>query len=188
MTRKGVERKEIRRGRSQYVLDRIHDVVGNKHLECKNAESLCLKALLEQYFPSAASEENVKTVIDSLHVLIPALYTKLGVQAGWFSTFNKLLQKKFPQPNLVAYSKNKLRLPKEARILQQINYNVQVAKANASQKELTDTKVLEVINSLRRAAIISLKCVLLGCVWGPEFLKFVSSLLTKKLKILDTSK
>ena len=44
-----------------------------------------------------------------------------------------------------------IRLPKEARKLQQINYNANVAKRNAQQVELSDTKVLNIISDLRAA-------------------------------------
>jgi hypothetical protein len=162
VVRKGVERKEIRRGRSEFVMDGIHDAIGNRHLDCKNAEGPCLNALVEQYTPLKI----IKVVIDGLHVLIPALYTKLSVQASWFSTLNKTIQAKFADhQDVVDYSKDKLRLPKEARLLQQVNYNAKVVKANANLRELTDTKVLEVINQLRTEPdYISQICLVGLCV------------------------
>lgn len=141
--RKGESRTEVRRGKSQYVIDEIHKVVGEGHLGCNNAEGPCLKALLEHYL----TQKIARGVIDSLHVLIPALYFNISVQGQMYSKMSLVIQKKFPA--LAEYAKEKLRLPKEARLLQQTNYTQKVAKANANLRELTDTKVLEVISNLR---------------------------------------
>ena len=47
--RKGVERKETKRGRSKIVIDGIHKVLGKNHLNCRNAEGLCLNALIKHF-------------------------------------------------------------------------------------------------------------------------------------------
>ena len=69
--RKGEVRTETHRGKSQFVLDSIHDVLPpGTHLDCKNAESPCLLALLDEYMTADFSP----VVIDSLEKLLPALY------------------------------------------------------------------------------------------------------------------
>ena len=118
--------------------------------------------------------------------LLPVLYTKISVLNTWLSTISGTIQKKFHTDEklgveIVRTAKNKLRLSKEERKLQQINYAAKVAKANAQQKELTDTKVLEVINSLRTAIaedqkgkdVISRICLVGLCV-GSRISEIVS--------------
>src|SRR3954454_18745118 len=84
--RKGQERKETRRGRSQYVLDSIHTVLKRgEHLDCKNAEGPCLNALIEKHMPKKV----YKTVIDSLVLVLPALYTKMSVLGNMLSMLSK---------------------------------------------------------------------------------------------------
>jgi hypothetical protein len=171
--RKGVERKETRRGKSQTVLDAIHRVLGDNHLDCKNAELPCLNALIEEFM----GVEIAKEAIDSLAVLLPVLYTKISVLNSALSTISVTIQKKFhTHKDIVAYSKAKLRLSKEERKLQQINYAAKVAKANEAQKEVSDTKVLGVINSLRdspRGDYISKICLVGLCV-GSRISEIVS--------------
>src|SRR3954454_8213810 len=62
---------------------------------------------------------------------------------------SQTIEKKFADDQtIVNYAKEKLKLPKEARRLQQINYAAQVAQRNQNQRELTDTKVLDTIAEL----------------------------------------
>lgn len=168
VTRKGQQANETRRGRSKYVIDGIHEVLdgpGPRHLDCKNAEGPCLIALLKKYM----TKKIYKTVIDSLVVLIPALFPKINSQNKWFSVFSQTIQHKFKKyDDVVGYAK-RLVLPKEARKLQQINYSAYVAKANANQIELSDTKVLDVIGRLWQGSsngddFISQICLIGLCV------------------------
>ena len=164
VNRKGVELKEERRGKSQYVIDWIHDVVGKKHLDCRNAEGPCLVALIKTYLPKKLAKQAIQT----LHVLVPALYPNLKTQAQWFSNFNKVFKTKFHnETSIKELAADLLRLPKEGRKLLQNDYSVQVAQRNANQIELSDTKVLEVIAELRAAPsedYISKICLVGLCV------------------------
>lgn len=143
--RKATEVKETRRGKSEYVLDQIHETLGKHHLDCRNAEGPCIRALIEQFMTAKIG----KQVIDSLALLYPALYVNQNVLAGEFSKVSTLIQRKFP--SLAVYAKEKLRISKEARILQQTNYSAKVTRENANLREITDTKVLDVITQLRQA-------------------------------------
>jgi hypothetical protein len=161
--RKGVEREEVRRGRSAYVLDSLHDAVGENHLDCKNAESGCLEAMIKQVVTARLALD----AIDSLAVLLPALYHKPNYLAVEYSRLSKAFQEKFKDDEeIVKHAKLKLHLPKEARILQQINYNAKVTKANAKQRELSDTHVLKTIAQLREAKDYISQICLVGLACG----------------------
>lgn len=91
--RKGIEVKEMKRGRSQYVLDQLHSILDAKHkLDCKNAEGPCLLELVKEYMPKRIG----KDVIDALALIIPALYPKRNTQSQWFTNFSGAIQEKFP--------------------------------------------------------------------------------------------
>ena len=67
--RKGVQRKETKRGRSKIVIDGIHKVLGRNHLNCRNAEGPCLNALIEHFVEAEIAKEVVECVATLLPVL-----------------------------------------------------------------------------------------------------------------------
>ena len=70
---RGVPQEKERRGKSQTLLDGIHDMMADhKLVGCRNAEGPCLLALLEQYM----DEKNAIQIIDALAKILPVLYTK----------------------------------------------------------------------------------------------------------------
>lgn len=112
------------------------------------------------------AKENGKDVIDALALIIPALYPKRNTQSQWFTRFSGAIQEKFP--DLKADAKSKLHLPKEVQRLKQTDYNLQVAARNKKQKQLTDTKVLDVIIELQKHTDYISKICLVGVAAGSQ--------------------
>ena len=98
VNRKGVELKEERRGKSQYVIDWIHDVVGKKHLDCRNAEGPCLVALIKTYLPKKLAKQAIQT----LHVLVSALYPNLKTKRN-----GSAISIRFLKPNFITRPRSK---------------------------------------------------------------------------------
>lgn len=133
-----------RRGRSQLVLNGIHEIIGNKHAECRNAEGPCLNILVRDNL----NKSNAIPIIKALEVLLPTLYTKPNVLAQHFSTISMTIQNMFPDSEIAAEAKKRLHLSKEASILRHKNYQARVYQANVKQRQLGDSEVLAVINKL----------------------------------------
>jgi hypothetical protein len=112
-----------------------------------------------------------KQVIDALALLYPALYFNQAVLAGEFSKVSVLIQVKFP--SLTEYCKQKLKISKQARILQISNYSAKITKENANLRELTDTKVLDVISTLRPLKDYISQLVLVGLCVGSRISEII---------------
>ena len=164
VNRKGVKKGEDRRGKSKFVIDWIHYVVGENHLDCRNAEGPCLLALIKTYMPKRLA----KLAIQTLHVLVPALYPNRNTRSQWFKDFKQAILSKFGNDSSIKkLADDLLHLTSEERKLINTNYSVQVAQRNANQIELSDTKVLEVIAELRAAPAedyIAKICLVALCV------------------------
>lgn len=132
------------RGKSQYVLDQIHKLMGDEHLRgCKNAEGPCLKALVEEYM----TEEMGPVVIEALAKILPNLYFKLTTLRQEFSNISKVIYGKFP--SLTPLVKEKLHLGKEAKILVSGNYSRQVVHQNQNLIVVNYNKVKKIIWDLK---------------------------------------
>ena len=143
---RGQEQERIRRGKSQTLLDGIHDIVADhKLVGCKNAESPCLLALVKQYM----DEKNGIKIIDGLAKILPVLYTKPNILAGKYSLFNTTIQRMFPNTKIAEHSKDLLHLDLEAATLRRTDYAAKVFAQHGQQRQLLDSEVLERINTLR---------------------------------------
>src|SRR5690606_7192710 len=67
---RGVATPAKRRGQSKIVLEKIHEILGEDHDECRNAEGPCLNVIVREYM----TKKNASLIIDTLEVLLPNLY------------------------------------------------------------------------------------------------------------------
>ena len=142
-TYRGNPVETTRRGQSQFVLDGIHEILGD-HPDCRNAEGPCLNVLVREHM----NKKNAVKIIKALELLLPALYAKPNVLAQEFSAISKTIQNKFRETDIAEKAKKRLRLSKEASLLRHKNYQARVYQANVKQRELKDSEVLGIINKL----------------------------------------
>src|SRR6185503_5427942 len=114
----GQPTQTTRRGRSRLVLDAIHEILGDEHEECHNAEGPCLEVLVRRHM----TKTNGMKVIKGLEALLPNLYLNQNVLAQTFSSVNKVIQTKFPESKLAEEAKKRLHITVEAAILRRKNY------------------------------------------------------------------
>jgi hypothetical protein len=169
--RKGVIHTETRRGKSEIVLNAIHEFMGDEHLEgCANAEFPCLFALVKVFL----DEKNGGAIIDGLAKILPILYSKPNVLAAHFSQINVYIQKNFVDSKVAIHSQEKLHLSKEAAILRQTDYAAKVYKQHGEQKQLVDSEILEKINELRTHEDWQSLLVCIGLAIGSRLIEIIT--------------
>lgn len=169
--RKGVIHTETRRGKSEIVLNAIHEFMGDEHLEgCANAEFPCLFALVKVFL----DEKNGGAIIDGLAKILPILYSKPNVLAAHFSQINVYIQKNFVDSKVAMHAQEKLHLSKEAAILRQTDYAAKVYKQHGEQKQLVDSEILEKINELRTHEDWQSLLVCIGLAIGSRLIEIIT--------------
>jgi hypothetical protein len=171
VNRRNKEVPSKRRGKSASFMEKLHALIGNKHLEgCVNAEGPCLLALVETYM----NHSNYKIMIDGVAKLLPALFSAINALAVHFSRFNRAIQIKFgDDSDEASYAKQHLHLSQEASLLRKKNYAEKIFKQHEHLKQITDTEVLEKINTLRYKDTWPELCVCAGLAIGSRLIEIV---------------
>lgn len=142
---RGVATPSHRRGQSQLVLDKIHELLGDDHEECRNAEGPCLNVIVRKYM----TKKNASLIIDTLEVLLPNLYFNRNTLSVEFSKLVNTISNKFPGSDIEKEAQNRLHLEQQAAKLRRRDYEAQVYRVNNNLRPMLDTQVLEVINKLQ---------------------------------------